>query len=196
MAAHQEEPPVDTGTPPDDDRRKIPCCLRQICGGDASGADPAPVNVAEFQGNRAFRRTRLCEKSDVELTRRISVSISSLRKPIAPATSLGRRQLRKQFCASLAQATFHTAWDAGITITTITITGTIVGTKTCGTRSRSGLKTRSGLKSCSDGVCRLFSRQFDRPLHVRGAVHGADYENAALDSELFSTHEKMRIHPV
>src|SRR6202023_3028005 len=28
-------------------------------------------------------------------------------------TSLGRRQLRKQFCASLAQATFHTASHAG-----------------------------------------------------------------------------------
>jgi DMSO/TMAO reductase YedYZ molybdopterin-dependent catalytic subunit len=38
------------------------------------------------------------------------VSVSSLLEPIAPATSLGRRQLRKQFCASLAQASFHTAW--------------------------------------------------------------------------------------
>src|SRR5258705_9014866 len=31
-------------------------------------------------------------------------------KPIALATSVRRRQLRKQFCASLAQASFHTAW--------------------------------------------------------------------------------------
>jgi hypothetical protein len=54
--------------------------------------------------------SRLCENSDVELARRISVSISSLSKPIAPVTSLGRRQLRKQFCASLAQASFHTGW--------------------------------------------------------------------------------------
>jgi len=50
--------------------------------------------------------SRLCENSDVELARRISVSISSLSNPIAPATSLGRKQLRKQFCASLAQASF------------------------------------------------------------------------------------------
>jgi|SRR5260221_10899542 len=54
--------------------------------------------------------SRLCENSDVELARRISVSISSLSKPIAPATSLRRRQLRKQFCASLTQASFHTGW--------------------------------------------------------------------------------------
>jgi hypothetical protein len=38
-----------------------------------------------------------------------SVSISSMRKPIALATSVGRRQLRKQFCASMARARFHTA---------------------------------------------------------------------------------------
>src|SRR5258707_15553609 len=54
--------------------------------------------------------SRLCENSDVELARRISVSISSLWKPITPATPSTRRLLRKQFCASLAQASFHTAW--------------------------------------------------------------------------------------
>src|SRR6202051_1704484 len=53
---------------------------------------------------------RLCENSDFEVGRRIFVSVSLLWEPIAPATSLGRRQLRKQFCASLAQASFHTAW--------------------------------------------------------------------------------------
>src|SRR6266851_10514439 len=57
----------------------------------------------------ALGRSRLCENSDFEVARRISVSVSSLWEPIAPATSLGRRQLRKQFCASLAQASFHTA---------------------------------------------------------------------------------------
>src|SRR6266446_9734308 len=36
-------------------------------------------------------------------------------KPIALATSVRRRQLRKQFCASLAQASFHTACGAGTT---------------------------------------------------------------------------------
>jgi putative ABC transport system substrate-binding protein len=38
----------------------------------------------------------------VELACRISVSISSMQKPIELATSVGRRQLRKPFCASLA----------------------------------------------------------------------------------------------
>src|SRR6266446_1724626 len=37
-------------------------------------------------------------------------------KPIALATSVRRRQLRKQFCASLAQASFHTACFAGTTV--------------------------------------------------------------------------------
>src|SRR6266478_3294969 len=54
--------------------------------------------------------SRLCEKSVVQFACRTSVSVSSIRKPIALATSVGRRQLRKQFCASLAHATFHTAW--------------------------------------------------------------------------------------
>jgi hypothetical protein len=50
---------------------------------------------------------RLCENSDVQLACRISVSISSMQKPNAPAASVGRRQLRKQFCASFVQARFH-----------------------------------------------------------------------------------------
>ena len=33
-----------------------------------------------------------------------------MRKPIALATSVERRKLRKQFCSSLAQASFHTGW--------------------------------------------------------------------------------------
>jgi hypothetical protein len=53
--------------------------------------------------------SRLCENSNIELACRISVSISSMRKPIALETCVGRRQLRKQFCASLARARFHTA---------------------------------------------------------------------------------------
>src|SRR6202163_2633476 len=43
----------------------------------------------------------LCENSNVQLSCRISVSISSMRKPITLATSVERRQLRKQFCAFL-----------------------------------------------------------------------------------------------
>jgi len=53
--------------------------------------------------------SRLCENSNVQLACRISVSISSMRKPIASVTSVGRRPLRKQFCASLARARFHTS---------------------------------------------------------------------------------------
>jgi hypothetical protein len=52
----------------------------------------------------------VCKNSAFEVAHRISVSVSSLWKPIAPTTSLGRSQLRKQFCASLAQASFHTGW--------------------------------------------------------------------------------------
>src|SRR6266849_479956 len=59
------------------------------------------------------RPSRLCEKSVIQFACRTSVSVSSIRKPVALATSVGRRQLRKQFCASLAHATFHTAWNAG-----------------------------------------------------------------------------------
>jgi hypothetical protein len=40
--------------------------------------------------------TRLCENSDAELSRRISISISSAWKPIALAGAAGRGQLRKQ----------------------------------------------------------------------------------------------------
>src|SRR5713101_9367736 len=53
---------------------------------------------------------RLCEKSVVQFARRTFVSISSIPKTIALGTSVKSRQLRKQFCAPLARATFHTAW--------------------------------------------------------------------------------------
>src|ERR1700694_3029045 len=52
----------------------------------------------------------LCENSDVQLACRTSISISSMWESIVLTTSFGRRQLRKQFCASFAQARFHTAW--------------------------------------------------------------------------------------
>src|SRR5205823_2628228 len=51
-----------------------------------------------------------CENSDVQLACRTSISISSIWESIVLPTSSGRRQLRKQFCASFAQARFHTAW--------------------------------------------------------------------------------------
>jgi hypothetical protein len=66
-------------------------------------------------GRRAAMRhvrngSRLCEKSVVQFARRTFVSISSIPKTIALGTSVKSRQLRKQFCAPLARATFHTAW--------------------------------------------------------------------------------------
>jgi hypothetical protein len=54
--------------------------------------------------------SRLCENPDVQLACRTSISISSMWESIVLATSLGRRRLRKQFCAFFAQARFHTAW--------------------------------------------------------------------------------------
>jgi len=55
--------------------------------------------------------SRLCENSDVQLACRTSISISSIWESIVLAASFGRRQLRKQFCASFVQARFHTAWS-------------------------------------------------------------------------------------
>src|SRR6266478_5765157 len=52
----------------------------------------------------------LCENSDVQLACRTSISISSMWESIVLTTSFGRKQLRKQFCASFAQARFHTVW--------------------------------------------------------------------------------------
>jgi len=58
--------------------------------------------------------TRLCENSDGQLACRTSISISSMWESIVLTTSFGRRQLRKQFCACFAQASFHTAWDISV----------------------------------------------------------------------------------
>ena len=52
---------------------------------------------------------RLCEKSSVRLTGRTFFLISSTRRPIMLATSVGRRTFRKRFYAIKAYTTFHTA---------------------------------------------------------------------------------------
>jgi hypothetical protein len=52
----------------------------------------------------------LCENSDGQLACRTFISVSTMLESIVLATTFGRRQLRKQFCASLAQTSFHTAW--------------------------------------------------------------------------------------
>jgi hypothetical protein len=57
--------------------------------------DPAKGESPRTYSLPVSRRT-LCENSDAELARRISISISSLRKPIALGGAAGRAQLRKQ----------------------------------------------------------------------------------------------------
>ena len=70
------------------------------------------TSILASRGARANVRSgsRLCENPNVQLACRISVSISSMRNRITLATSVERRRLRKQFCASLARSRFHTAW--------------------------------------------------------------------------------------
>jgi hypothetical protein len=90
--------------------------LRSIRGTHAVSVRCKGAGCGEFSfstkvtGGYGSLRARLCEKSVVQSACRTSVSVSSIRKPIALATSVRRRQLRKQFCASLAHVTFHTAW--------------------------------------------------------------------------------------
>src|SRR5208282_6885942 len=52
----------------------------------------------------------LCENCEVEFAGRNFVSTSSILKIAMPATTVGRSLKRKQFCAFLARARFHTAW--------------------------------------------------------------------------------------
>jgi hypothetical protein len=54
--------------------------------------------------------SRLCENSDLELSRRTFVSITLNKKRTALAGTVERRKERKQFCAFSARARFHTAW--------------------------------------------------------------------------------------
>src|SRR5208282_2088579 len=52
----------------------------------------------------------LCENCEVEFAGRNFVSTSSIRKIAMLATTVGRSLKRKQFCAFLARARFHTSW--------------------------------------------------------------------------------------
>jgi hypothetical protein len=54
--------------------------------------------------------SRLCENSDLELSRRTFVSITLNKKRTALAGTVERRKERKQFCAFSARARFHTGW--------------------------------------------------------------------------------------
>src|SRR5450631_2713963 len=54
--------------------------------------------------------SRPCENSDVELSRRMFVSITLNKKRTTLAGAVKRRKERKQFCAFSARGRFHTAW--------------------------------------------------------------------------------------
>src|SRR5665213_2687482 len=60
-------------------------------------------------GNVAYG-SRLCENSDVQLSRRTFVSITLNMKRTALADAIERRKERKQFCSFSARTRFHTAW--------------------------------------------------------------------------------------
>jgi len=53
---------------------------------------------------------RLCENSDLELSRRTFVSITLNKKRTTLAGIVERRKERKQFCAFSTRGRFHTAW--------------------------------------------------------------------------------------
>jgi hypothetical protein len=54
--------------------------------------------------------SRLCENSDVQLSRRTFVSIALNKKRTPLAGTIERRKERKQFCGFSSRARFHTAW--------------------------------------------------------------------------------------
>jgi hypothetical protein len=54
-------------------------------------------SASAFKIAHARCGSSLCENSNAELVRRISISIWSLRKPIALVGAAASRQLRKQF---------------------------------------------------------------------------------------------------
>jgi hypothetical protein len=68
------------------------------------------VKCARVRSDLANDRfeSRLCENSDVELSRRTFVSIALNKKRTALAGTVERRKERKQFCAFSARARFHT----------------------------------------------------------------------------------------
>ena len=63
----------------------------------AARLTPAISTLPDFVAAHESGSGPLCENSDAELARRISISISSPRKPIALVGAAGRGQLRKQF---------------------------------------------------------------------------------------------------
>jgi hypothetical protein len=61
--------------------------------------------------------SRLCENSDVELSRRTFVSMTLNKKRTTLAGAVKRRKERKLFCAFSARGRFHTAWVIRATLT-------------------------------------------------------------------------------
>jgi hypothetical protein len=67
-------------------------------------------NRLQANGRYVSFGSRLCENSDVELSRRTFVSMTSNKKRTILAGAIKRRKERKQFCAFSARGRFHTAW--------------------------------------------------------------------------------------
>ena len=67
----------------------------------------------KWVAERKSRPNRLCENSDVELSRRTFVSTATNKKITVLASAIERREERKQFCASSARGRFHTACEGG-----------------------------------------------------------------------------------
>src|SRR5216683_6198988 len=72
-------------------------------------------------------------------------------KPIPLVTSARRWQLRKQFCASLAHATFHTAWKAGTHMWTAPWLQEFVRVNPIACDHMSGLLSRSHMTAAKMG---------------------------------------------
>jgi hypothetical protein len=73
-------------------------------------ASASPRRATARHRNAACREgPRLCENCEVKFAGRNFVSTSSIRKIAMLATTIGRSLKRKQFCAFLARARFHTA---------------------------------------------------------------------------------------
>jgi len=75
-------------------------------------SSPLYAQLLTYRCGAANRRfgPRLYENCEVEFAGRNFVSTSSIRKITMLATTVGRSLKRKQFCAFLARARFHTAW--------------------------------------------------------------------------------------
>jgi len=97
----KREPALDSGN--------TPLSLRVYFAGHAGDTKISKPDTEGWCGAMSALGPGCMKTLTVNLRVEFFVSIASMRKPTALATSVGKRQLRKQFCASLARARFHTA---------------------------------------------------------------------------------------